>query len=152
MRVFTDQTSDSVGSPDGVREIEIDTVLPSHKLASLVGVREKKQRILQRQERARLGHDALPFSLETIAALIAAGVRVRIRLFPVITLCGARTRKGHPCRCRALKNGRCRLHGGLSTGPKTEGGWARTRAGYVAWVDSRRQERRASHAPPVEKT
>ena len=34
-------------------------------------------------------------------------------------LCGARTRRGTPCRCKALANGRCRLHGGLSTGPKT---------------------------------
>lgn len=36
--------------------------------------------------------------------------------------CGARTRKGTSCRCKALKNGRCRLHGGLSTGPLTEAG------------------------------
>jgi hypothetical protein len=34
-------------------------------------------------------------------------------------LCGARTRRGTACRCKALANGRCRLHGGLSTGPKT---------------------------------
>ena len=33
--------------------------------------------------------------------------------------CEARTRRGTPCRCKALANGRCRLHGGLSTGPKT---------------------------------
>jgi hypothetical protein len=31
----------------------------------------------------------------------------------------ARTRRGTPCRCKALANGRCRLHRGLSTGPKT---------------------------------
>jgi len=35
-------------------------------------------------------------------------------------LCRAYARStGNPCRCIALKNGRCRLHGGLSTGPKT---------------------------------
>jgi hypothetical protein len=28
--------------------------------------------------------------------------------------CGARTRSGAPCRTRAMKNGRCRMHGGLS--------------------------------------
>jgi hypothetical protein len=39
--------------------------------------------------------------------------------------CGAQTRKGTPCRCKALANGRCRLHGGLSTGPKTPEGKAR---------------------------
>lgn len=35
--------------------------------------------------------------------------------------CDARTKrnKGKPCRQPAMKNGRCRLHGGLSTGAKT---------------------------------
>lgn len=33
-------------------------------------------------------------------------------------ICGATTRKGTPCRKAPLKNGRCRLHGGKSTGPK----------------------------------
>lgn len=34
--------------------------------------------------------------------------------------CGARTRAGTPCKRRDLfASGRCRLHGGLSTGPKS---------------------------------
>jgi len=37
--------------------------------------------------------------------------------------CGAKTRKGTPCKRRDIyENGRCRLHGGLSTGPRTEAG------------------------------
>jgi hypothetical protein len=41
--------------------------------------------------------------------------------------CGARTRAGTACRRRDLGvNGRCRLHGGLSTGPRTVGGKARS--------------------------
>jgi hypothetical protein len=36
--------------------------------------------------------------------------------------CGARTRSGTPCRAPGLRNGRCRLHGGLSTGPRTQAG------------------------------
>lgn len=32
--------------------------------------------------------------------------------------CGAKTRSGGPCKKTALANGRCRLHGGKSTGPK----------------------------------
>ena len=37
--------------------------------------------------------------------------------------CGARTRKGTPCKRRDLyASGRCRLHGGLSTGPTTAAG------------------------------
>ncbi|HAB36963.1 MAG TPA: hypothetical protein DCE52_02985 [Rhodobacteraceae bacterium] len=42
-----------------------------------------------------------------------------------IPRCGAKTRDGHPCRSPAMKNGRCRLHGGCSTGPKTPEGRAR---------------------------
>ena len=38
-------------------------------------------------------------------------------------ICGAKTRAGTPCKRRDLyRSGRCRLHGGLSTGPKTEFG------------------------------
>ena len=37
--------------------------------------------------------------------------------------CGAYARStGKPCQAGALLNGRCRNHGGCSTGPKTEGG------------------------------
>ncbi len=41
--------------------------------------------------------------------------------------CEARTRRGTPCQCPAMRNGRCRLHGGLSTGPKTAEGVERIR-------------------------
>lgn len=35
-------------------------------------------------------------------------------------ICGAKTRSGTPCKRQdLLRGGRCRLHGGLSTGPKT---------------------------------
>ncbi len=42
--------------------------------------------------------------------------------------CGARTRAGCPCRSPAMANGRCRMHGGASTGPRTEAGRARIHA------------------------
>ena len=42
--------------------------------------------------------------------------------------CHARTRKGTPCLKPALKGKtRCQLHGGLSTGPRTEAGLERIR-------------------------
>ena len=41
--------------------------------------------------------------------------------------CGAKTRVGGCCRQPAMRNGRCRLHGGLSTGPRTPEGLARSR-------------------------
>jgi len=40
--------------------------------------------------------------------------------------CGARTRRQTPCRGPAMKNGRCRMHGGLSTGPRTPEGLERS--------------------------
>ena len=43
--------------------------------------------------------------------------------------CAAKTRRGNACQCPAnKKNGRCRLHGGASTGAKTEEGRARIAA------------------------
>jgi hypothetical protein len=42
------------------------------------------------------------------------------------TRCGALTRQQKPCGA-AIRNGRCRFHGGLSTGPKTPEGIERIR-------------------------
>ena len=43
--------------------------------------------------------------------------------------CGARARRtGAPCRQPAMANGRCRMHGGKSTGPRTAEGLERLRA------------------------
>ena len=44
-----------------------------------------------------------------------------------VTRCGAKTRRGTPCRAPAMKNGRCRMHGGGSTGPLTRAGLERMR-------------------------
>jgi hypothetical protein len=41
--------------------------------------------------------------------------------------CGARTRRGTPCAGPAMHNGRCRMHGGMSTGPRTAAGLDRSR-------------------------
>ncbi|HKF94498.1 MAG TPA: HGGxSTG domain-containing protein [Gammaproteobacteria bacterium] len=37
-------------------------------------------------------------------------------------------RDGQPCQARTLANGRCKYHGGLSTGPRTPAGKARALA------------------------
>jgi hypothetical protein len=43
--------------------------------------------------------------------------------------CGARTRAGTPCKqIDIFPNGRCKFHGGMSTGPRTEEGRRRARA------------------------
>src|SRR5262245_13755969 len=42
--------------------------------------------------------------------------------------CGARSKRtGKPCRGAAMPNGRCKLHGGKSTGPRTPEGLERSR-------------------------
>jgi hypothetical protein len=47
----------------------------------------------------------------------------------VFLLCGARTRAGTPCKRPArYPSARCRLQGGLSTGPRTAAGKARSAA------------------------
>jgi len=63
--------------------------------------------------------------------------------------CCAKTRAGGQCKAPAVwdrlndvaRNGRCRLHGGLSTGPRTEEGKQRTlealRAGRARWLAGR---------------
>jgi len=53
-------------------------------------------------------------------------------------VCGAKNRRGAPCQCKLLyANGRCKFHGGLSTGPRTTEGKARSlaalRQGLQAW-------------------
>jgi len=53
--------------------------------------------------------------------------------------CGARTRRNTSCACPALKGkSRCRLHGGLSTGPRTPEGLARSRR--ARWIHGKRSE------------
>jgi hypothetical protein len=47
---------------------------------------------------------------------------------PMDVRCGARTRAGTPCLRWPMPNGRCRLHGGCSTGPRTAEGLERIRA------------------------
>ena len=62
--------------------------------------------------------------------------------------CGAKTRSGRPCQARAVwdkqhnrpRNGRCRMHGGLSTGPRTPEGHARC-------AEGRRRARQQNRQP-----
>ncbi|MDP3561377.1 MAG: HGGxSTG domain-containing protein [Legionellaceae bacterium] len=55
-------------------------------------------------------------------------------------ICGAKTRTGTPCNAPPVwnkvidkaRNGRCKMHGGLSTGPKTEEGRQAIRNSVIA--------------------
>jgi hypothetical protein len=91
---------------------------------------------------------------EAIAELKAMGLRIPLdRVFKrELPLCGARCRDGHACRARAAwdwwhegpRNGRCRMHGGRSTGPRTQEGRDRISTGMKKMWAERREERRAS--------
>jgi hypothetical protein len=65
--------------------------------------------------------------------------------------CGARARTtGCPCRAPAIPNGRCRMHGGKSTGPRTPAGFAsltraRTTHGKYAQAGPQADERALIH-------
>lgn len=51
----------------------------------------------------------------------------------MIPTCGARARStGKPCQKYPCKNGRCHLHGGKSTGPRTPQGKIRSRKARLA--------------------
>src|SRR3954451_16974305 len=54
--------------------------------------------------------------------------RITLPLAHAAPRCGARTRAGTPCRAAAMPAGRCRIHGGASTGPRTGEGLERIRA------------------------
>jgi hypothetical protein len=53
--------------------------------------------------------------------------RITLPLAQASPRCGARTRSGQACKSPAMPNGRCRLHGGKSTGPRTAEGLERMR-------------------------
>ena len=72
------------------------------------------------------------FAAEPFAASLPTAAAIsRTATAPAISWlhrrCGAHTRCGGSCRQPAMPNGRCRLHGGLSTGPRTPDGLARSR-------------------------
>lgn len=54
-------------------------------------------------------------------------------------ICGAKTRKGAPCRCKSEPGKRrCKFHGGKSTGPKTPEGRQRiAEAQHRRWMQHR---------------
>lgn len=63
----------------------------------------------------------------------------------LVKQCGAKTRRGTSCQQPAMKNGRCRLHGGKSTGPRTKEGLARARKGnwkHGGYSEAAKTERR----------
>ena len=73
-------------------------------------------------------YEAEPF--EVFDAQLEAAFQAELQtgqVKPVRETCEARTRQGTLCKRRdQLRGGRCRLHGGLSTGPRTVAGKRRS--------------------------
>jgi len=67
-------------------------------------------------------------------------ISAEARAAGLVRTCGAAPRPGGkrtlPCRKLAMRNGRCELHGGRSTGPRTAEGLARARR--ASWKHGRR--------------
>lgn len=57
--------------------------------------------------------------------------------------CGARNRRGEPCkRTDLMLNGRCKFHGGMSTGPRSAAGQSRAVANLAKrWAPDRHEAR-----------
>jgi hypothetical protein len=60
----------------------------------------------------------VPLDWSTYAQMTLKENEMRLK-----TKCGAHARStGNPCQAKAMTNGRCKNHGGMSTGPKTPEG------------------------------
>ena len=62
--------------------------------------------------------------------------RLALDMANAVPRCGAKTRAGTPCNGPGMPNGRCRMHGGKSTGPRTADGLERCRR--ANWKHGRR--------------
>lgn len=57
--------------------------------------------------------------LDQYADIVKPAIKVHARDEQGRPVCGAKNRQGKPCQCKKLyRSGRCKFHGGLSTGPK----------------------------------
>ena len=76
---------------------------------------------LSADERARAAYGLQRTTKYRVRAAGYASLLMQCKRNSVI--CGAKTRKGTPCQMRPIRwSQRCRLHGGLSTGPMTAEG------------------------------
>ena len=68
--------------------------------------------------------------------------RTTLPLAQAAPRCGARTRSGSACKSPGMRNGRCRLHGGKSTGPRTAEGLERMRQSKITHGNYTEETRR----------
>lgn len=123
-----------------LRTCRTNARLTQARLAELAGFHEQAVRYWEGKRAGRIDGVA-PAAFRRV--LVGMGISVPARgeapallLQPnIITAenCGARTRAGGKCQCKPVPGGRrCRLHGGLSTGPRTVEGRNRIREAMKA--------------------
>ena len=81
------------------------------------------------------------------SGLHAPGWRKALDAANAALRCGAKTRAGVPCEGPGMANGRCRMHGGKSTGPRTLEGLERCRR--AKWKHGRRSAESISERKEV---
>ncbi len=81
------------------------------------------------------------------SGLRAPGWRKALDAANIAPRCGAKTRAGAPCQGPGMANGRCRMHGGASTGPRTVEGLERCR--QANWKHGRRSMKAKSERKEV---
>jgi hypothetical protein len=75
----------------------------------------------------RWGNRYEPLARERAIERVQARLEALVRA-TAAPRCGARSKRtGKPCRAAAMPNGRCKVHGGKSTGPRTPEGLERSR-------------------------
>lgn len=74
--------------------------------------------------------------MKSDSGLHAPGWRKALDAATAAPRCGAQTRTEAPCEGPGMANGRCRMHGGKSTGPRTAKGLERCRR--ANWRHGRR--------------
>ena len=106
---------DEILNMEGKKEDWIDYILLAlDALGGTLG-RGNKPRRLKDYERAIRGNARLWYEDKTGTYRMTDKPRRKDQ-----PRCGARRKyDGKPCQAKALENGRCKYHGGLSTGPKT---------------------------------
>ena len=99
----------------------------------------------------------MPTSFKTDPQQPLARARHGVKRPQAKRTCGACTRLRTPCQCKAIRTKRgalrCRLHGGLSTGPKTPEGRARVQQAIIKYWAGVRAVRQADRekSNPTEK-
>lgn len=105
------------------------------------------ERILRERERIESQPCKVLLTRTTRGSLRATVITPKLPEYPAYPKecwgmsCGAKTRAGTPCKLTAsYANGRCKFHGGLSTGPKTRKGKKRSaRNGFQRRPKTRRE-------------